>query len=136
MTRALQLAGWSLFAVLACGVVHTMVHAQEAEEAEKAREIVDVMHEAHLAPEGGTSLRDRVLSGKATAKERNQLLDIYISLTENEPPRGKLEDFQKKTNAVVLAAAKVVVGRKGAEAELRKATTCAACHKDHKPPQQ
>jgi len=133
MSKALQLAGWSVIAVVACGLAHTAI-AQEAEEAKPKHEIKQVMRGAHVAPEGAKSLRDRVLAGEASQEEKHQLLDFYISLAENKPPRGELADFQKKTRAVVLAAAKIVVGREGAANELRKATTCGACHQDHKPP--
>jgi len=137
MARAWQLAGWSLLAVFTVGMIHTVVHAQqEAEEAKPKHAIKEVMQGNHLAPEGGKSLRDRVLAGDASPKEKQQLLDLYISLAENKPPRGELEAFQKKTRAVILAAAKVVVGREGADKELARATNCAACHRDHKPPTQ
>src|SRR5687768_12914593 len=137
MTRALQPAGCSLLAILACGLIHTMVQAQQTEPAKPKHTIKEVMHGAHMpAEEGGKSLRDRVIAGDATPEEKQQLLDFYISLAENEPPRGELEAFQKKTRPIVLAAAKVVVGREGAEQELAKAVNCAACHREHKPPQQ
>jgi hypothetical protein len=131
------MAGWSLFAVLTCGLIHTMVQAaQDTEKAKPKHTIKEVMHGAHLpTEEGGKSLRDRVLAGDASPEDKQKLLDFYISLAENEPPRGELEAFQKKTRAVVLAAAKMVVGREGADKELNAATNCAACHKDHKPPQ-
>lgn len=88
-----------------------------------------------MAPEGQKSLRDRVLEGKATPEEKQELLDFYISLAENKAPKGEQADFNEKTGAVVLSAAKIVVGRKDGPDALRKATVCAECHKDHKPPQ-
>lgn len=137
MTKMLHLAGWSLSIVLVFGLIHTIVRAAEnAEKAEPKHAIEDVMHGAHLAPEGEKSLRDRVLEGQASAEDKQQLLDLYISLAENKPPKGEAEAWQDKTGAVILAAAKIVVGREGGADDLRKATNCAACHKDHKPPQE
>jgi hypothetical protein len=130
-------AGWAVLAALGVGITYTAVQASESEEAAKPKhEIADVMHSVHVAPEKEKSLRDRVLEGTAKPEEKQQLLDFYISLAENKPPKGELAAWHKKTRAVVLSAAKVVVGREGAAEELKKATDCAACHKDHKPPKE
>jgi mono/diheme cytochrome c family protein len=95
------------------------------------------MKGAHVPPEGGgKSLRDRVIAGDASDDEKKQLLDLYISLVENEPPRGDADEFMKKAGAVAKAAAKIVVGREGAGEELTRAANCAACHREHKPPTQ
>jgi len=139
MTRALYLGAGALLAFATCALMYAgSAGAQESEEQQPKPKhaIKDVMHGAHVAPEGGKSLKDRVVAGDATAEEKQKLLDLYISLAENKPPRGELEGFQKKTRGVILAAAKVVVGREGAGRELARATNCAACHRDHKPPTQ
>lgn len=140
MSKVPQSAGWAFMALIAVGVAYSVVQAQESAPEEKAAKpkhaIEDVMKGAHTAPEGQKSLRDRVLEGNAKPEEQQQLLDFYISLAENEPPKGELAAWKEKTRAVVLSAAKVVVGRKEGAAELKKATDCAACHKEHKPPQE
>ena len=139
MTRRRHLAGWFLLTLLGIGVTFTVVRAQEAQQAAKAKPkhaIKEVMHGAHVAPEGQKSLRDKVLEGNATPEEKQQLLDFYISLAENEPPKGEKQAWHDKTRAVVLGAAMIVVGRENGADALRKATVCAACHKDHKPPAQ
>ena len=137
MNRASHLTGWLLLVVIGFGLLQAVGLAQDPERAKPKHAIKDVMRGAHVAPEGGgKSLRDRVLAGEATDEEKHQLLDFYISLVENEPPRGEAVEFHKKTGAVALAAAKVLVGREGAENELRAATNCAACHREHKPPTQ
>ena len=133
----MHLVGWPLFAVVVVGTTFTALRAQEeANKPKPKHEIKDVMKGAHLAPEGEKSLRDKVLEGNASAEDKQKLLDFYISLAENEPPKGDAAEFQKKTRAVVLSVAKIVVGRDGAVEELRVATNCAACHKEHKPPQE
>jgi hypothetical protein len=139
MTRALHLAGGALFAFLACGLIYAGIAAAQDSEDQQPKPmhaIKEVMHGAHVAPEGGKSLRDRVIAGDASPEETHKLLDLYISLAENKPPKGELAEFQKKTRGVILAAAKVAVGREGAGRELARATNCAACHRDHKPPAQ
>lgn len=40
---------------------------------------------------------------------------------------------KEKTSAVVIAAGKVVVGREGAEENLKKTVNCGECHGEHKP---
>jgi hypothetical protein len=137
MTRSAKLAGWLLAAVACISLVQVAVHAQNTEKATPKHAIKDVMKGAHMPPEGGgKSLRERVIAGNASDEEKRQLLDLYISLLENDPPRGEAEAFHAKAGAVALAAAKIVVGREGAAEELTKATNCAACHRDHKPPTQ
>jgi hypothetical protein len=128
---------WPITAVVASSLLYAVSRAAEdAGEAKPKHTIKEVMHGAHVAKEGEKSLRDIVLGGQATPEQKQQLLDFYISLAENKPPRGELAPYRDKTRAIVLAAAKVVVGREGASDELGKATNCAACHKEHKPPQQ
>jgi hypothetical protein len=125
------------FLLAAVGVVHTFVQAgQDTPQAKPKHAIKEVMQGAHVAPQGEQSLLLRVAAGNASPEEQQQLLDLYISLAENEPPRGELAAFQAKTRPIIIAAAKVVVGREGAGAELRKAVNCAACHREHKPPTQ
>jgi hypothetical protein len=137
MTRVMHLAGWTLVTVFSFGLIQAAVHAQDTEGAKPKHAIKDVMKGAHMPPEGGgKSLRERVIAGDASDEEKKQLLDFYISLVENDPPRGEADAFKKKAGAVALAAAKIVVGREGATEELTKATNCAACHREHKPPTQ
>jgi hypothetical protein len=137
MARTLRFTGWSLLTVIVVGLIYTAaVRAQEpATEAKPKYTIKEVMKGAHMpAKEGEKSLRDVVLGGKATPEQKAQLLDFYISLAENEPPKGDKEAWAKKTAPVVLGAAMIVVGRDNGDELLTKATNCAACHKDHKPP--
>jgi hypothetical protein len=137
MARTLRFAGWSLLTVMVLGLTYSsVVRAQgAAAEAKPKYAIKEVMKGAHMpAKEGEKSLRDVVLGGKATPEQKAQLLDFYISLAENEPPKGDKEAWSKKTAPIVLGAAMIVVGRDNGVELLTKATNCAACHKDHKPP--
>jgi hypothetical protein len=136
MTRVQQLAGWTLV-VLICTLIVAAVQAQNTEKAEPKHAIKDVMKQAHTPGEaGGKSLLQRVTAGDASNDDKVQLLDLYVSLVENDPPRGDADEFMKKAGAAALAAAKVVVGREGAPEALKAAVNCAACHRDHKPPTQ
>jgi hypothetical protein len=103
------------------------VAAQAADEVKAKYDIKAVMKEAH-----GQKLRDKIIAGNATREDKEKLLDLYLSLLENKPPKGEDAAWHAKAGAVVAAAAKVVVGREGAVEELKTATNCAACHKEHK----
>ena len=98
-------------------------------EAPPKHSIKAVMENAHKA-----GLLKKVLDGQATQEEKLTLLDHYVSLTESQPPQGSPEGWREKSNAVVVAAAKVAVGRDDGTGLLKAATNCAACHKEHKPP--
>lgn len=84
----------------------------------------------------GDNLNKKVLSGKATDKEKLELLDLYVSLTENDAPKGDADSWKSFTSAATIAAAKVAVGRDGALDELKAATNCKKCHDAHKPPKK
>ena len=117
-------------AVVVVAVSATYGIARAADESEQKHSISAVMKMAH-----GKKLLNKVIGGDASDEEKVNLLDLYVSLTENDPPMGSAESWKNLTDGVVVAAAKVVVGRDGAGAQLKKATNCAACHKAHKPPQ-
>jgi hypothetical protein len=104
-----------------------LVWAQDGDKAPKYS-IEEVMEQAH---KGG--LLNKVADGEASADEKVLLLDLYLSLLENDPPKGHAESFHEKASEAVAAVARVVVGRDGAEGEIKRAVNCAACHKEHKP---
>ena len=72
----------------------------------------------------------KVSAGKATPEEQKQLVEMFESLTKNEPPKGDKKSWEEKTSALVKGAKAAQEG-KGGEA-LGKAANCAACHKVHK----
>lgn len=75
----------------------------------------------------------KVASGNASDEEKKELLDLFLSLKENKPKTGDADSWQRKSGAVVMAAASVVVGREGALEQLNAATKCKSCHDAHKP---
>ena len=126
--------------ILGCCVVSTLVLstvlgiaiAADGDDAAKPKHsIKEVMKNAHGG--GAKSLLKQVTSGQASQEDQLKLLDYYISLVENKPPKGDMESWQTLAGKAALAAAKVAVGRDGAAAELNVATNCVACHKVHKP---
>ena len=89
--------------------------------------IKEVMKQAH-----GAKLLNKVVDGSASKEEKDQLLDLYISLIDNKPPKGEENQWIMNSGRAILAVARVVVGREGATEELKAATNCKACHDAHK----
>ena len=100
------------------------------EETKAKHTIKQVMAKA-MSPKGD-QLNKKVLSGEASDAEKLELLDLFISLTENEPKKGDADSWNQFSSAAAMAAAKVAVGREGAMDELKAATNCSKCHKAHK----
>ena len=71
--------------------------------------------------------------GEATDAEKKKVLDLYIHMSEQKPPKGDEAEWKKQLQPIITAAAKVVVGRDGAESEYTNAANCMACHKKFKP---
>jgi hypothetical protein len=99
-----------------------------ANDKEPKYSIKEVMKLAHK-----NKLMQKVAGGEGTKADKEKLLGLYIALSEGKPEKGSLEDWKKRTRAIVTAARAVVAGKEGAEAHLKKAVNCAACHKLHKP---
>lgn len=120
-----------LAAVGSCLVigVGTWVVAQDQDSARTPKyTIKEVMKQTH----GPTKLRDKVLSGDASKEEKDQLLDLYLSMIESRPEKGEPQSWMMKSGRLILATARVAVGREGALEELKVASDCKACHEVHK----
>lgn len=102
--------------------------AQAAEETKPKHTIKDVMKLGHK-----DGLLKKILKGDASEDDKKKLLDLYISMVESKPSRGDINSWHNLAGKATVAAAKVVVGREGAEKELEAATNCKACHSVHKP---
>ena len=112
---------------VACAFVFGVAFSADDAKVKPKHSIKDVMQNAH---KGG--LLKKVLDGQASREEKLTLLDHYISLVENKPPKGEMDSWHEFAGKAALASAKVLVGRKGAVDELKTASNCAACHKVHK----
>jgi mono/diheme cytochrome c family protein len=73
-----------------------------------------------------------VADGKATAEEKKQLVEFYVALAANKPPKGDEASWKEKTAALLAAAKDAEAGKEGAGAALTKAVNCMACHSAHK----
>ncbi len=118
----------ALCAVTGLGAAMSWSSAEE-DAAEVKHTIKEVMKIAHGKD---SNLLQKVIKGEASAEEKNQLLDLYISMVEGKPSKGDMNSWHTLAGGAALAAAKVVVGREGAIKELETATNCKACHSVHK----
>ncbi len=123
-----------LMAVLAvslsvgCACVLLAAEKKKKEKVPK-RTIKQVMALAHKPP---ANLLRKVAQGKASKKEKEELVKLYKALAPNKPPRGEKADWDKRTAALTAAAEAAVRGDKDAKKKLTKAGDCMACHKAHK----
>ena len=118
---------------LAAVVVLTgRLSADDKEKGKPKYNIEAIMVKAHKG--GEESLRNKVLAGKASKKELEQLVELYVELGKNTPPKGSKESWKKKTDAVIAAVKKVKADpeSKAALTTLGNATKCAACHDEHR----
>ena len=99
--------------------------ALAADDSETIKKVMKVAMKGALAK--------TVYTGKATAKQKEELLELFKDLAKAKPPRGDEKDWKKKTTALVDAAQDEVDRKSGASASLKKAaTSCKSCHDAHK----
>src|SRR5262249_5595705 len=93
--------------------------------------IKEVMQKAHKG-----DLLKKVLGGKASAEEKEELVLSYTALQINKPPRGDEKSWEVKTQALIDTAKAVAKDDKDKKVlvGLEKASSGAACHSVHKPP--
>ena len=97
---------------------------------EKDLTIKDVMKKGHS---GDEPLCKKVVTGKATKEQKQELLDLYVALSKTKPPKGDADAWAKKCEALVAAAKACVADDKDGPDSLKKAVNCKACHDAHKP---
>lgn len=98
-----------------------------AEDKKPKYAIKEVMQKAH---KGG--LLKTVLSGSANKEQKDSLVEMYISLGQNKPPKGDDKSWKEKTEALLTAAKGVAKGDKEATGKLKKASNCMECHSVHR----
>lgn len=118
----LAVAAMALSALAGIGVL-------AADSAKPKYTVEEVMEKAH---DRSTGLLGKVIDGKATEKDKKDLVEMYVSLAQFKPSRGEAASWKKKTEALVAAAKDTVAGKEGATKKLKAASSCSGCHKDHK----
>lgn len=90
--------------------------------------IEEIMEKAHTKK----GIYNKIIKGDGTKEEKKQLVELYVALGQNKPPKGDLKSWKEKTSAMLAAAKDLAAGKSGADAKLKKAADCMACHDVHK----
>ena len=114
--------------VLVAGLIVSVgfATAQEDEPGEPKYTLKEIMTKGHK-----DGLLKTVLEG-GKHRDAMELMDLYASLAEQDPPQGDAASWQEKSDALMIAVARVSVKRKDGIAMLKEASNCKACHSVHK----
>lgn len=122
-----------LVAVLISGFFAANATAQDVNKNEtvaiEKMTISQIMKTAHKKP---NDLLKKVATGKASQKEKQDLLKMYKILASRKPTKGKSESWKNKTTLLVKAAEAANKGTKDYNKMLYRASNCMSCHKEHK----
>jgi hypothetical protein len=116
-------------ALLATGLFMALDAAPTTQDEKPKVSISDVMTKAHPR---NTGLRAKLLTGKASKEEKQELLDLYIELGKNKPPKGDVASWKKRTENIVKVTKDYIDNKPGAKAKFDNATKCADCHNQHR----
>jgi len=117
------------FAVVMMGLVAVALVSGVA-MADKGKDSKYSTEEIMKAVKGG--LVTKVIKGEATEEEKKLTIAMLESLGKNHPHKGSEGSWKEKTDALLAAAKGTVEGKPGADAKLKKAINCKACHDEHK----
>lgn len=116
-------------AALAMAAVVMVNFSGAADHDDTKKDAAKPKHSIHDVMKKGMKkgLHKKVISGAANAEEKKLFIEMLTSLAASKPPRGDADSWKSKTSALLKAA------QGGNAAALKKAVSCAACHKVHKP---
>jgi len=112
----------------ALALVTTTALTRGADDDEKKITTKEVMKRALKGP-----LTKKVATGKASDKEKQELLELFQAMAKNDPPMGDAESWKAKNAALVKAVQGIIKGEPDAVAALTAAANCKNCHSKHKP---
>ncbi len=118
-----------LFAATIVMASGNLSNENESSNADPENSISDVMKKGHA---GGGSLLSKVKKDEATDEEKMELLNLYIDMLDNEPPKGDKDEWEALNQRIVVAAAKVALGREDSTEALVELTNCKNCHDSFK----
>jgi len=106
---------------------------EKDKKAEPKYTIKEVMMKAH----DGDGILSKVLDGKATATEKKELVELYVALHDNAPPKGDMAKWAKVTQSLVDTAKSIDAGNDAkAVKTLFMLANCKACHTEFKAPRK
>lgn len=107
--------------------------ADDKKAAKPEMTIKEVMEKYHKG--GPNSVLSKVVAGKGSKEDKDNLVLAYTALGLNDPEKGEKASWKKKNDAILAAAKAVAASDSPSKADLdklKKVTACGACHKDHK----
>lgn len=114
----------ALFAsMVAMVTVVILLGATGAGEGEPKYKIKDVMKKIMAS-----KLGPKVFAGEGTKEENKQVLEYFVELHKNAPPKGEKDAWTKVTQTLVDTAKKIDSGEEKGSAKLAKLINCAGCH--------
>lgn len=117
----------SVAAAVTCALLLLSAGENRAEDKKPKYTTKQVMKLAHK-----DGLLKKVVSGKASDDEKKQLAELYVSLSQNNPPKGEMENWKETTANIVKQAKAAAAGDADAPKLLQKAVDCKGCHSLHK----
>jgi hypothetical protein len=113
-----------LAAVIATLSLVLVLGTNDAQEKKAKHTIPEVMKQAHKS-----GLWKKVATGKASDAEKEQLVELYTSLSQNEPPKGEHKAWKERTEAMLAAAKLSAKGDDKGGKALLSLVNCGMCHK-------
>ncbi len=75
-----------------------------------------------------SKLAMKVFNGQGTPEENKKVLEHFVSLHANMPPKGEKDAWAKVTQTLVDTAKKIDSGEEKGSAKLAKLINCQGCH--------
>ncbi len=140
MRLLVALAG-VLGVLLAAGLVSGPAGASNSDETPSIKKIMDTLHKGAKSPLNTVkaALKSASPNWEELQKQAKVIVEYGESLPKNDPPKGDKEAFAKLAKAYASSAKSFEksAGKedlKGARDAFKKiSTSCAACHRDHRP---
>ncbi len=81
---------------------------------------------------GKESLCARIAQGQGADADFMHMVELTRQLALNTPPKGDVQSWRTKTDALYAAAVNLTARKPGAVDEWKAAANCKACHSVHK----
>ena len=101
----------------------------EADPPASAVSISAVMIDFH---KGQESLAVQAREGKAAKEDLERMLKAYQEIHGLTPPKGEVDDWKLKIDALVETTQSLIDGKDGAATAYKTAVNCKACHTEHR----
>jgi hypothetical protein len=122
--RSFMRALFASLVAMACVAILLGVSGAGEEGKYKTKEVMKAIMASKLGP--------KVFAGQGTKEENKKVLDYFIELHKNMPPKGDKDAWAKVTQTLVDTAKKIEAGEEKGSAKLAKLINCQGCHTEFK----